>query len=51
MIRRSCFSVLLSAFILAGSLLLTLSACGKKGSPEAPGPANLITYPRAYPTE
>lgn len=51
MIGRSCFSVLLPVFILASSLLLTLSACGRKGSPEAPGPANLITYPRSYPTE
>jgi predicted small lipoprotein YifL len=30
-------------------LVLGLAACGKKGSPEAPGPADKITYPRAYP--
>lgn len=27
-----------------------LAACGKKGPPEAPGPASAITYPKAYPT-
>lgn len=30
---------------------LTLSACGKKGEPHAPGPASAITYPRTYPAE
>jgi predicted small lipoprotein YifL len=30
-------------------LVLGLAACGKKGSPEAPGPADKITYPRPYP--
>ena len=33
--------------LLAGCLL---SACGKKGAPEPPGPPNEITYPRIYPT-
>jgi predicted small lipoprotein YifL len=38
---------------LAGPLLLALvllASCGKKGSPNAPGPANEITYPRTYPS-
>ncbi len=29
--------------------LLALAACGKKGQPAAPGPADQITYPRTYP--
>lgn len=33
------------------AIALGLSACGKKGAPEAPGPAGQITYPRSYPTE
>ena len=31
--------------------LLALTACGKRGSPTPPGPADQITYPRIYPTE
>jgi predicted small lipoprotein YifL len=27
-----------------------LAACGKKGPPEPPGPADKVTYPKAYPT-
>lgn len=37
----------------AATLLLALAllaSCGKKGSPNAPGPANEITYPRSYPS-
>jgi predicted small lipoprotein YifL len=30
--------------------LLALSACGKRGNPEPPGPADKITYPKNYPT-
>jgi predicted small lipoprotein YifL len=33
---------------LLGALLLT--ACGKKGPPDPPGPPDKITYPRSYPT-
>ena len=39
---RAALLVLLAALALAG--------CGKKGSPQAPGPADQITYPRQYPT-
>lgn len=28
---------------------MQLSACGRKGSPKPPGPADKVTYPRAYP--
>ncbi len=38
---------------LASLLLLALvllASCGKKGSPNAPGPANELTYPRTYPS-
>ena len=30
--------------------LVLLSACGKKGAPDAPGPATEIIYPRGYPS-
>lgn len=30
--------------------LVLLACCGKKGSPNPPGPANEITYPRTYPS-
>lgn len=36
-----------AALLLAA---LALAACGKRGSPAAPGPADEITYPRTYPT-
>ena len=36
-----------AALLLA---LLLLAACGKKGAPMAPGPANEISYPRSYPS-
>jgi predicted small lipoprotein YifL len=31
--------------------VLALAACGKKGSPSAPGPADQITWPRTYPAQ
>ncbi len=37
-------------FTLAIMLALVLVACGKRGPPSAPGPADQITYPRAYPS-
>ncbi len=37
-----------AALLLA--LLGALAACGKKGNPVAPGPADQVTYPRSYPT-
>ena len=38
---------------LAGALacIMLLAACGKKGPPSPPGPANQITWPKAYPTQ
>jgi predicted small lipoprotein YifL len=36
--------------LLALALLLGLAACGKRGSPEPPGPPDQVTYPRIYPT-
>jgi predicted small lipoprotein YifL len=38
---------LLTAALLAATLL---SACGKKGPPTPPGPADEINYPRSYPS-
>ena len=32
-------------------MALSLTACGKKGAPHAPGPAQDITYPAIYPPE
>jgi predicted small lipoprotein YifL len=29
---------------------LLLAACGKKGAPAAPGPADEIIYPKSYPS-
>ncbi|GAA4490781.1 hypothetical protein GCM10023158_03370 [Gluconacetobacter tumulicola] len=47
MIRRMVRPV---GTMLGLALLLTgLTACGKKGSPSAPGPASHLTYPRTYP--
>jgi hypothetical protein len=40
------------ALLLAASLLslFALAACGKKGPPSPPGPADQIIYPKGYPT-
>ena len=37
--------------LLGLGLGLTLAGCGKKGSPEPPGPPSQVTYPRSYPSE
>jgi predicted small lipoprotein YifL len=37
-----------AAFLL---ILLTLTACGKRGSPQPPGPPDQVTYPKVYPTQ
>jgi predicted small lipoprotein YifL len=40
-----------SALIIAALLgMAVVAACGKKGPPSPPGPADQITWPRAYPT-
>ncbi len=36
--------------LLAVMLVSMLAACGKKGSPSAPGPADQIIYPKQYPS-
>lgn len=38
------------ALILSLALPVLLAACGKKGAPVAPGPADDIHWPRSYPT-
>jgi predicted small lipoprotein YifL len=35
--------------VVALLLVLAVTACGKRGPPVAPGPADQITYPKAYP--
>ncbi len=32
------------------ALALLIAGCGKKGAPEAPGPADQVVYPKVYPT-
>ncbi|GBQ81434.1 hypothetical protein AA13595_0639 [Gluconacetobacter johannae DSM 13595] len=39
----------LGALLLLAALATSLAACGKKGPPEAPGPASKMTFPRTYP--
>ncbi|HET6608830.1 MAG TPA: lipoprotein [Rhodopila sp.] len=36
--------------MLALAMGLLLSACGKKGPPDPPGPKDKITYPKSYPS-
>ncbi len=38
-----------SAALALLAMLMLLAGCGKKGPPQAPGPANEIIYPRSYP--
>jgi predicted small lipoprotein YifL len=38
------------ALVCLVALSAPLAACGKKGTPDAPGPASEIIYPRTYPT-
>jgi predicted small lipoprotein YifL len=40
------------ALLLVVSVLALgmLTACGKKGPPSPPGPADQVTWPRTYPT-
>ena len=39
-------------WVLLAALALTLSitACGKRGPPEPPGPPDKVTYPKSYPS-
>jgi predicted small lipoprotein YifL len=38
------------AALLLLAAALTLAACGKKGAPRPPGPADQVTWPHPYPT-
>ncbi len=44
-----CFFLFTKRSLLLACLLLPLTACGRKGPPNPPGPADQITFPRAYP--
>ena len=35
--------------VLALALAIALAACGKKGPPSPPGPADQVIYPKQYP--
>jgi predicted small lipoprotein YifL len=35
--------------LIALALVLSVVACGKRGPPQPPGPADQVTYPRSYP--
>ncbi len=37
--------------LVAISLCLPLSACGRRGAPQPPGPPDQVIYPKSYPTE
>jgi predicted small lipoprotein YifL len=37
--------------LIALALAACVSACGKKGDPSPPGPADQVTYPKIYPTK
>jgi predicted small lipoprotein YifL len=37
--------------LVAVLLALALSACGKRGAPSPPGPADQITWPKIYPSQ
>ncbi|MCX5615856.1 hypothetical protein NQF87_02515 [Bombella sp. TMW 2.2559] len=37
--------------LMGGIFLLGLSACGRQGSPQPPGPSDKVTYPQIYPPE
>jgi predicted small lipoprotein YifL len=38
------------AALVVLALATLLAACGKKGPPDPPGPADKVTYPRQYPS-
>ena len=37
------------AVVMLLAACLALAACGKRGPPQPPGPADKVTYPRVYP--
>ncbi len=40
----------MTRLLLVFTALTLLAACGKRGSPQPPGPKASITFPRSYPT-
>lgn len=40
----------MTAVVLLALALGLLVACGKKGAPDPPGPADQVRYPKGYPT-
>ena len=38
-------------WLLGLALVVGLTACGKKGPPDPPGPQEKVTYPRIYPAK
>ena len=38
-------------FVLAAQIVLLVAACGKQDAPQAPGPADQVSYPKIYPTK
>jgi predicted small lipoprotein YifL len=40
----------MKAVLALAVVLGLLTACGKKGPPDPPGPADQITFPKSYPT-
>ena len=36
--------------VLLLALAVALAGCGKRGSPQPPGPPDQVIYPRAYPS-
>ena len=45
-----CTRMKVAGLLIALCCVLLVAACGKKGPPSPPGPANEVTWPRPYPT-
>jgi len=41
----------MTRILIVLALAAGVSACGKKGDPSPPGPADQVTYPKIYPTK